>query len=179
MSNKTRDTAIIWLVTIGCIVCVSIFAVWWHKNKMEKLSDEAEVVPVNEDELRTSVDHLFQYNGFDTDNIDLSELVITDKAKELSDSLIYTVNTASDTHSVVVPIADQNLLFVPAPSVIWIDNENHLLPTVFISANESEVQAYDPTSDEIVIYPFTSFQKMYDKAGRQCVYIAPRGYDDY
>lgn len=180
MKSSKKDTAIAWIITIGCIVLVAVFAVWWHRERLlGPETEKIEVEPVKSEELNNTILALLQYNGYDTEEVNLDTINPTVSAKELSDNLTDLVNNVSSTHAVVVPIVSQNLLFTPAPSIVWLKDERTIRPVLFVSANESEVTYYDPTSGEQTTLGFSSFHKMYDEAERQCVYIAPRGYEGY
>ena len=110
---------------------------------------------------------------------ELSNVPNTNDARELANSLTSIVNNNSSTSKVIVPIEGQNLLFVPSPSLITVSMNGQVVPMVFLSADESSVNAYNPVSDGVSVYPYSNFSKSYDDASRQCVFITDRGYSGY
>lgn len=75
---------------------------------------------------------------------------------------------------IAVPITGANLLFVPAPSIIWLD-DGTVHPVVFLYADEATITVADPDSG-VSARPFSVTHKQYDAADRQAVYLADRGY---
>ncbi len=115
---------------------------------------------------------LLRANGLEEGKDMLSErLEDTDKAYKLAES----INGFVSATDVAVPMTGQNLLFVPAPSLIWIRDGESNRPVVFLYADEATVTIADPYSG-LQSYPFSVAHRMYDDAVRQAVYIADRGY---
>ncbi len=75
---------------------------------------------------------------------------------------------------VAVPIVGSNVMFLPAPSVIWID-DGAVRPVVLLYADEATVTIADPEAG-VSAQPFSLLCRQYDAANRQAVYIADRGY---
>lgn len=122
---------------------------------------------------------LLRANGYDdVSKGSLASLPEDDDALTVSESLNRIVNGMSASSEVAVPISGQNLLFIPAPSMVWTDDGGDVHPVVFLYADEATVTVSDPR-EGVVEHPFSTFSKMYDSAGRQCIYIADRGYSTY
>lgn len=79
------------------------------------------------------------------------------------------------TTKVAVPIQGSNILFLPAPSLIWIADGDTTKPVVFLYADEASITIADPDAG-VTTKPFSVLSKQYGEAGRQAVYLANRGY---
>ena len=171
------------VVVISIIIVISALAIWWHRDTIfpSNGTDEVDQVPtgVDKDYLDSSLKELSSLNGMEISSSELADVPSTGDVRILSDEMTSIVNNNSSTTKVIVPIAGQNLLFVPAPSLVTVIMNGQIVPTVFVSADESQVNVYNPMSGEVTAYPFSSFSKSYDDAGRQCLFIADRGYSGY
>lgn len=120
---------------------------------------------------------LLRANGYTIDRDELDSDIPEDaEAPGVSETLNPILNRLSDTSKVSVPIVGQNLLFVPAPSIVWIADDIGYRPVVFLHADEATATVSDPEKGEVEEHPFSVFQRMYANADSQCVYIADRGY---
>lgn len=121
---------------------------------------------------------LLRANGYEVSKEDLSTIPTDDNALGISENLNRIVNGVSDSSKVALPVSGLNLVFLPAPSMIWIDQDGDVYPVVYLFSDDSKVTVSNPR-EGIREYPFSVFHKMYDSAERQCIYIADRGFLTY
>lgn len=186
MHNDDHDNnsvvPIVVLIIVG-IIAITAFALWWRRDTIFPQSNEdGEPIitsSINKDYLDNTLNQLFIYNDMEVSSEELQDITTEDDSGQLVNELIPVVNNNSSTTKVVVPILDQNLLFVPAPSAVMIVMNGQIIPMLFIKADEATVTAYNPITSNVVDYPFTTFSKSYDEAGRQCIFITDRGYTGY
>ena len=179
----SRSAAHIIISTVVIIVTVTAFALWWHRDTIFPSTDDTDEMvitnKIDEGQLEDTVKQLFLYNHMEVSDSELQGISTNNDAITLANELTPIVNSDSSTAKVIVPVISQNLLFVPAPSIVTAIMNGQVVPTLFIRADEATVIAYNPMTNIVVEYPFSSFSKSYDEAGRQCVFITDRGYSGY
>ena len=157
----SRSAAHIIISTVVIIVTVTAFALWWHRDTIFPSTDDTDEMvitnKIDEGQLEDTVKQLFLYNHM-----------------EVSDSELQGISTNND----AITLANELTPIVNSDSSTAIMN-GQVVPTLFIRADEATVIAYNPMTNKVVEYPFSSFSKSYDEAGRQCVFITDRGYSGY
>ena len=181
---KDRSAATIIISVIVVIIAITSFALWWHRGIVfPDTGNDTEEILISEEldksQLDSTIEQLFSYNDMEVSGSELQDVSLDNSSVSLANDLTPVVNSNSSTAKVIVPIIDQNLLFIPAPSLVTIAMNGVAVPMLFIRANESTVVAYNPMTNNEVNYPFSTFSKSYDDAGRQCVFIVDRGYSGY
>ena len=187
MRNDDYDsssTGPVVILVIMIVVIVTAFALWWHRDTIFPVTtNESEDVVITDtmdkSQLDDTIGKLFTYNDMEISGTELEDVSPDNDSVSLANDLTPVVNNNSSTTKVIVPVIDQNLLFVPAPSVVTVVMNGTVVPTLFIRADEATVVAYNPMSDKVANYPFSTFSKSYDEAGRQCIFITDRGYSGY
>lgn len=162
---------------IFTIVSLIVALVWlFVEDSKRALVEEHETVdivePVSNDTmvLSDAVDVLLSRSGVDAEVGDISADG-SDPAVAVAEAL----NRRLSSDSVAIPIAYDYVQFLPAPSIVWIAEEDVARPVVLIFADEATVSVIDPADGEYQ-YGFTMFSKMYERAGRHALYISDRGY---
>ena len=188
--NNSRISVIVGCIVIVVFVIIISLAIIHRVNSVENIESVAENFDNSitydykwtDDDLQgDSIDEvatayiLLKANGYDVNRTEFSSVSPTDKAYQLAETLNPVLNRVSQSSRIAVPITGQNLLYVPAPAIIWIEENEEVRPVVFLYADEATVTVADP-SEGVKEYPFSVMHKMYDAAVRQCVYITDRGY---
>lgn len=181
---KDRSVATIVIFIVVIIIAITAFALWWHRGIVfpDTENDTKEIsIPetIDKSQLDSTIEQLFGYNDMEVSDNKLQDISPNNNSVSLANELTPVVNSNSSTTKVIVPVADQNLLFVPAPSLVTVAMNGVAVPMLFIRADESNVVAYNPMTNNEVSYPFSTFSKSYDDAGRQCLFITDRGYSGY
>lgn len=179
-----RNSATVVIAVVMIVVIVTAFALWWHRDTIfPETSVESEDIVVTDtlekSQLDDTLGQLFIYNDMKVSDTELQDISPNNNSVSLANELTPVVNNNSSTSKVIVPVIDQNLLFVPAPSIVTVVMNSRAVPMLFIGADEATVIAYNPVSDKVDNYPFSKFSKSYDEAGRQCIFITDRGYSGY
>lgn len=89
-------------------------------------------------------------------------------------SLSEALNRLLPVTDVAIP-TNAPLLFLPTPSIIWLNDGVRTKPVVFLYADEATVTVADPDSG-VISLPFSETHRQYDAAIRQAIFIADRGY---
>lgn len=116
---------------------------------------------------------LLQLNGIDVAEDDL---YLTMCLASSADEVAEAINQFVPTDRVCVPLDGTNLLYLPGPSIVWIDEK----PVVFVYADEARVQAWEIENiglEEPTKYGFSDFERKYELSGRKAVCLMKRGYE--
>lgn len=175
---KGSTALVIGMVTfIFTVVALIVGLVWLFvedsKQALMREDDTVDIVePVTNDTivLSDAVDDLLARSGV-TDEVGDISVDGNDPAVAVAEAL----NRRLPSDSVAVPIAYDYVQFLPAPSIVWIAEEDVARPVVIIFADEASVEIVDPELGDYE-YGFTQFSRMYERAGRHALYIADRGY---
>ena len=177
-SSQSSVCRIIIPIAISLAVLLAAFVIWYRSDLFfgNDKSTDIQSVPINKQYLDNTVDQLFIYNGMNVDDSELLGLTTDNNAMVIANNLIQVVSNNSSNSKVVAALTNQNLSYVPAPSMVTVLINGQVVPMLLVDVDEGYVKAYNPMTTEVNSYPFKKFNDSYEDAGRQCVYITDRGY---
>ena len=83
------------------------------------------------------------------------------------------IDAINNTNTVVCSLSPNQFFQIPTNSLIVLNTKC----VIFDRANESKVWVWDPETNAIVEYPFSSFMKMYSESNAKAYVILDRGYE--
>ena len=124
---------------------------------------------------KAAIFDLLKIDGYGPTIEDIPDIPSGCDSEVLAKTISETIENLSDDTKVVLNLEHQIVRYLPAPSIVWISEQEDSYPVIFLYQDNETVTVSDP-SRGMVTYPVREFDDIYRNAGSQSVYITDRGY---